>query len=230
MPSFSHRQFVGGFLQLHRCLTTIALFGLLSAASLLAQSSPEPIPGVSIPNGNTPWALDLYYGKQEIVPIHHTEVELNNHKGANVAGSLAGSVFYKPKATTEIDGAHARVALHSDKLIFFVHVMDDPGGDPSVPSWAIVRATVKNDRRILAQITFTQLTGNAKRNDSLVETVVEKLDNGWLKIISKEPLSPGEYALEPVMKVANTFSTAVFDFTVDPKGPNAPDAISAPSQ
>jgi len=132
----------------------------------------------------------------------------------------------QPKST----GAHARVSLHSDKPVFYVHVMDDPGGDSSVPNWAIVRATVKNDRRILAQVAFTQLTGNAKRNDSLVDATVERLDNGWLKIISKEPLAPGEYALQPVLKAANTFSAVVFDFTVDPKGPNAPDAISAPTK
>jgi hypothetical protein len=228
MTSFAIR-FVGGFLRLHRFVATFALLVLPFASSLLAQGSPEPIPGVAIPNGNTPWAVDLYDGKQQIVPIHHTEVGVNNHKGANVAGSLAGSVFYKPKATTEIDGAHARVSLHSDKPVFYVHVMDDPGGDSSVPNWAIVRATVKNDRRILAQVAFTQLTGNAKRNDSLVDATVERLDNGWLKIISKEPLAPGEYALQPVLKAANTFSAVVFDFTVDPKGPNAPDAISAPT-
>jgi hypothetical protein len=105
--------------------------------------------------------------------------------------------------------------------------MDDPGGDSSAPNRAIVRATVKNDRRIIAQVAFTQLTGNAKRNDSLVDATVERFDNGWLKIISKEPLALGEYALQPVLKAANTFPTVVFDFTVDPKGPNAPDAISA---
>jgi len=164
------------------------------------------------------------------VPIHHTAVAVNNHKGANVAGSLAGSVFYKPKMTTEVSAAHARVALHTDKPIFYVHVVDDPDGDSSnAPSWAIVRAVIKNDRRILAQVNFTQLTGNAKRNDSQVDTSIENLADGWFKLVPKEPLTTGEYALQPVPKAANAFSTVVFDFTIDAKAPNAPDALSAPT-
>ncbi|MCU1248146.1 MAG: hypothetical protein JWQ49_1175 [Edaphobacter sp.] len=197
-----------------------------------AQTVPEPIPGVHIPNGSIPWAVDIYEGKQQLVPIHHTTVEVNNHKGTNVAGSLAGSVFYKPKVTTEVNGAHARVALHSDKPVFYVHIMDDPGGDssdPATPGWAIVRATINKDRRILAQVNFTQLTGNAKRNDSQVDAAIEMLGDGWFKIVPKDPLSPGEYALQPVPKAANTFSTVVFDFTIDSKAPNAPDALSAPA-
>jgi hypothetical protein len=197
-----------------------------------AQTAPEPIPGVHITNGSIPWALDIYDGKQQLVPIHHTTVEVNNHKGANVAGSLAGSVFYKPKMTTEVSGAHARVALHSDKPVFYVHIMDDPSGDssdPPTPNWAIVRATINKDRRILAQVNFTQLTGNAKRNDSQVDATIEKLADGWFKIVPKDPLAPGEYALQPVLKAANTFSTVVFDFTIDSKAPNAPDALSAPA-
>jgi hypothetical protein len=197
-----------------------------------AQTVPEPIPGVHIPNGSIPWAVDIYEGKQQLVPIHHTTVEVNNHKGTNVAGSLAGSVFYKPKVTTEVNGAHARVALHSDKPVFYVHIMDDPGGDssdPATPGWAIVRATINKDRRILAQVNFTQLTGNAKRNDSQVDAATEMLGDGWFKIVPKDPLSPGEYALQPVPKAANTFSTVVFDFTIDSRAPNAPDALSAPA-
>lgn len=216
-------------MQTLRLLFVIFALALPFAPSMHAQSSPEPIPGVHIPNGRIPWAVDIYDGKQQIVPIHHTAIEVNNHKGANVAGSLAGSFFYKPKMTTEVNGAHARLALHTEKPVFYVRVMDDPDGDSSgaFSHWAIVRATVKKDRRILAQVNFTQLTGNAKRSDSQIDATVEKLADGWLKITPVNPLTPGEYALQPVTKVANTFSTVIFDFTIDPKGPNAPDALPA---
>ena len=107
-----------------------------------------------------------------------------------------------------------------------------PDGDSSdaFAHWAIVRATIKKDRRILAQVNFTQLTGNAKRSDSQVDATIEKLADGWLKITPTNPLTPGEYALQPVPKVANTFSTVVFDFTIDPKAPNAPDACRRPDR
>lgn len=112
-------------------MRSVRLSVLFSACALAvtgtapAQHIPEPIPGVQITNGSYPWAVDTYEGKQELVPVHHTNVGVNNHKGANVAGSLAGSFFYKPKLTTEIEGAHARVALHSDKPVFYVHLMED---------------------------------------------------------------------------------------------------------
>jgi hypothetical protein len=210
----------------------LVAFTLSFTLSGQAQYIPEPVPGVHITNGSIPWAVDVYDGKQQLVPIHHTNVEVNNHKGANVAGSLAGSVFYKPKFTTEISGAHARVALHSGKPIFYVHVMDDPSGDsPDAPAanWAIVRAAINKDHRVLAQVNFTQLTGNSKRNDSQVDATIEKLSDGWFKIVPKDLMSPGEYALQPVPKAANTFSTAVFDFTIDSKAPNSPEALSSPS-
>mgnify|MGYP001556948146 CR=1 FL=1 len=216
-------------MHLRHTLAAIAAFTLPLTLPLNAQSIPEPVPGVHITNGSIPWAVDVYNGKQELVPIHHTNIEVNNHNRANVAGSLAGSFFYKPKMTTEIDGAHARVALHTGKPVFYVHVMDDAGGDASevFAHWAIVRAVVKKDRRILAQINFTQLTGHAKRSDSLVDVAIEQLPDGWLKMTPSQPLEDGEYALQPVTKVANTFSTFVFDFTIDPKAPNASDALSA---
>ncbi|MBN9614611.1 MAG: hypothetical protein BGO25_02295 [Acidobacteriales bacterium 59-55] len=218
-------------MQFYRALLVVLAFTLSCAPFVHAQKSPEPIPGVHIPNGDIPWAVDVFDGKQQIVPIHHTTIELNNHTGANVAGSLAGSFFYKPKVTTEVNGTHAGVSLHTDKPVFYVHVMDDPGRDSSdvLAYWAIVRATIKKDRRVLAQIKFTQLTGKAKRSDSQVDVNIEKLADGWLKITPTNSLTPGEYALQPVPKGQNTFSTVIFDFAIDPKAPNAPDALSAPS-
>ena len=228
MAFLANYHFFEALLQSVRTSLLFAFVAFAFIASAQTQSIPEPIPGVTITSGSFPWAVDVYEGKQQLVPIHHTTVEVNNHRGANVAGSLAGSVFYKPKMTTEISGTHARVALHADKPIFYVHVMDDPGGDDaSFGNWALVRATINKDRRILAQVNFTQLTGNAKRSDSQIDATVEKLSDGWLKITPKGPLATGEYALQPVPKVANTFSTVVFDFTLDPKAPNSPEARSS---
>jgi hypothetical protein len=215
-----------------RLFVLLSALIITSACSAFAQHIPEPIPGVPITSGSYPWAVDVFEGKQQLVPIHHTNVGVNNHKGANVAGSLAGSIFYKPKMTTEVEGAHARVALHVDKPVFYVRVMEeDSSGDSSdnlLGQWAIVRAKVDKDHRVLAQVNFTQLTGNAKRSDAQVDITVEKLPAGWLKITPRDPLATGEYALQPVPKVANTFSTVAFDFTLDPKAPNSPEAKSAP--
>lgn len=212
----------------------LALFVLAvpMSPSAQAQNTPEPVAGAHITNGSIPWAVDVFEGKQEMVPIHHTTVDVDNHRGRNVAGSLAGGFFYKPKMTTEVEGTHARVALHTGKPSFYVHVNSDPDGDPTsaFDHWAIVRAVVKKDHRVISQVSFTQLTGKAKRDDSQVEATAETLPGGWLKITPVDPLAPGEYALVPITRVANTFSTVVYDFTIDPNAPNAPDAVTGTVQ
>ena len=204
-------------------------FFLLASYTLYGQA-PQPAPGLRVPGGGLPYALDHFDGKPELVPVHHSTVEVNNHKAANVAGSLAGSFFYKPKMSVEVTGMHARTVLHDLQPAIYIHTMQDTddGGDTASSEtmvFAIVRAIPDKDRRIFAQIRFTQLTGNAKRNDGLVETTTEYLPEGWLKITPQAPLTLGEYALTPIPKAQNTFSTVVFDFAVVPSAPNAPDAI-----
>jgi hypothetical protein len=173
--------------------------------------------------------VDSFEGKQQLVPIHHSTVEVNNHKGANIAGSLAGSVFYKPKMTTELSGLHARTVLHHAPTIYVHQQGDsDPGGESAnsnTATWVLVRAALTKDHRVFAKVQFTQLTGNAKRMDGVVEATTETMPDGWLKLTSKAALEPGEYAVTPVFKTQNTFSTVVYDFTFDPKGPNVSDAV-----
>ncbi len=215
--------------------TLTLLVASLTATACPAQSAaPEPVPGLRIPSGSLPFAFEHFQGKPQLVPVHHSTVEVNNHKGTNVAGSLAGSFLYKPKMSTELAGAHARTVLHDPQPAFYVHALEDPdsGGDTEnseTTVYALVRATADKDRRIFAQIRFTQLTGNAKRSDSQVETATERLPGGWLKITPTIPLAPGEYALTPIPKAQNAFSTVVFDFQADPNAANDADAIQPAS-
>lgn len=205
---------------------------LLCCAAAVAQSNlPEVAPGLRIPNGSgaLPLALDQFNGVQELVPIHHSTIELNNHTGANIAGGL---LFQKQKKTIELPGLHARVALHDLRPAFFVHVLEDPDSagesaysDPS--RWALVSAASKNDHRVLSTMKFSQITEHAKRAEGQVETEFKLLGGGWVKITTKTPLTPGEYALTPLPRAANSFSSVVFDFSIDPAAPNAPDAIPA---
>ncbi len=212
----------------HVCLG----FGLLvcfqtQPAAIAQGSAPEAAPGLRVPDGRRPYALDTFAGTSELVPIHSSAVQTNNHKGSNVAGSLLAGPFYKTKFTTELAGASARSVLHTLTPTFYVHVdpIDEGGGQSMVAGWAIVHAAVDKDRRLLSTVKFTQLSGNAKRNDTQVEVTVVTLPDGWLSVTPKSPLTVGEYALLPVMRQDNMFSTSVFDFKLDPAADNAPDAI-----
>lgn len=201
----------------------------LSAGAQNSAPPPSPAPGLQIPSGALPYALDHFGGLPELVPVHHSTIEVNNHKGSNIAGS-ALNPFFKQKMTTELAGAHARTVIHDGTPSFFLHFAEDPdgGGDTEnseVPTFAIVHATVDKDRRIFAQIRQTQYTGNAKRIDGVVDAKIERLPGGWVKMTPTAPMPAGEYALSPVPKAQNTFSTMIYDFTIDPAAPNAVDAV-----
>ena len=173
------------------CLASTSTF--LAAAQVAAQTygrtgTPLVAPGLRIPStASLPYALDHFAGKAELTPIHHTTVELNDHRGANIAGSLAGSFLYKPKMSVEVPGLHARSIVHDQQPVFYLHFnQDDPDGGGSSAkdvsmTWTIVRAVAAKDHRVFTKMQFTQLTGHAKRaEDTFVETKTESLPGGWL--------------------------------------------------
>lgn len=218
-------------------MRTLVCLSLAFLAPILAPAQGHPYtvtPGLTITNGSTPWALDQFENQPQLVPIHHSTVEVNNHRGANLAGSAAGSFFYKPKMTMELAGLNARSVVHTATPVFYLYKPKDPDSpsdtDQSMSAtWAISRAVLTKDHRVFAKIQFTQLTGNAHRNDGLVEAKIEDLGDGWTRITPTSPLEPGQYAIMPVFKVQNVFSSVIFDLEVDPRAPNDPDAVSPKS-
>jgi len=213
---------------LNTLLGLALLLSLQQRPLAVAQTSaPEAAPGLRVPSGGRPYALDVFAGNSELVPMHSSTVQTNNHNGSNVAGSLFAGPFYKTRFTTELQGTTAKSVLHSPSPTFYIHLQpaNDDDGESPIAGWAIVHATVAKDHRLLTTVKFTQFTGHAKRDDSQVDVTLVTLSNGWISLTPKDPLSIGEYALLPVMRQTNAYSTSVYDFKVDPEAENAPDAI-----
>ncbi len=206
-------------------------FPQTTAAQLENAGSPEAVPGPIMPVGNVPWVLDVFGGNKELVPVHRSSVALDNDKDPSIAGGLIAGPLDNARMTTEISGTTARTPVHTSTPVFFVYLGNDSETDSAAPGmvagWAVMRLVVDKDRRLLSTVQFTQLTGTAKRSDGQLEVVTEKLPKGWLKISPNAPLPPGEYALLPVMRQPNAFSTSVFDFKVDPDSANAKDAFTS---
>ncbi|HTJ31451.1 MAG TPA: hypothetical protein VL346_13185 [Acidobacteriaceae bacterium] len=186
--------------------------------TLAGQEKPEAAPGLRVPGTSMPYALDSFDGKPELIPIQHSNVLVNNHAKANVAGELAGSFFYKPKAATELRGEEAAVTLHSRRPILYFHIDGDDDHNENLAGWAIVRAKADKDRRIVAQIRFTQLTGHGKHNDDIIDTKEAHLPNGWTTVTPSEDLANGQYVLTPIYK-GNLFASTVYAFGIDPSAP-----------
>jgi hypothetical protein len=220
------------------CLSALVCLVFLVSSGLgqtMSRAELEVEPGLTIPNSKTPWAVDEFGNHRQIVPIHHSMVTVNKHAGANVAGSLAGSVFYKPKLTTELDGLSSRNQLHFDKPVFYLLFDEDQDPDGQGKSsdrydFVISRVEAMKDKRVVDQLAYTQLTGNAKRTDSVVETETTFMSDGWMRIVPKAPMPEGEYVLLPIPKLKGSFSQTVWDFGIHAQAPNAKDAIRATSQ
>lgn len=170
-------------------------------------------PGLRIPNGNVPWALDMVDGKQTLVPIHHTALE-----GTATMGTL--------------DGATSHTPLHTSSPAFFVHSSDrtensgDSGrGTPT--GWALLPATVTGSNRTVERPRFSDVSSGTVCTAPVLCTTAESLPDGWLRITLKVPLTAGEYALLPIQKPpATPTSTLAYDFTINMDQPTARDAVS----
>lgn len=158
-------------------------------------------PGLRIPNGNVPWALDVVDGKQVLVPVHHA-----------VPAQPGGP-------STTLDGAASRTALHSVSPVFFVHSSDrtentgDSGrGTPT--GWALQQARVDGSSRTLERVKFADVNAATVCSGPVVCTQAEALPGGWLRLTPRQPLQPGEYALLPVPRSATSLLPLVYDFSV----------------
>ena len=216
-----------------RVLVALCLLsGVFSFGAQVPQDAPVAAPGLQVPGTAIPYALDEFRGKPELVPIHHSTIGVNQHRGANFVGGLTESFFYRPKMTTELDGIHARVDLHSTRPVFYLHDAEDPdhagdGKNSLTSTWAILHLKIEKDHRQVVKITFNSFGGHAKKKDGIVDATVERLPGGWIRVTPLVPLDPGEYALCPVLNNPAFFTTVVYDFAVDPDAPEAKEAITA---
>jgi hypothetical protein len=172
-------------------------------------------PGLRIPNGNVPWALDTVAGKQVLVPIHHAQLTAS---GSTAPGTLQGAASHTP--------------LHSTSPEFFIHTSDrtentgDSGrGTPT--GWALLAAQVSGPLRTVERVKFADVNAATVCTAPVLCTVAESLPDGWLRITPRDPLPPGEYVLLPVPRTTTSQSPLVYDFSVDADGPAAKDAVAA---
>ena len=170
-------------------------------------------PGLKIPNGNVPWLLDTVEGKQVLVPIHH----------AAVTAATTATVG-------TLEGASSKSPVHAATPAFFIHTSDrtENTGDAGrgMPTgWALVSAKVDGNERSIARAKFADVNSATVCNAPVLCTTAETLPEGWLRIVPREPLLPGEYALLPVPRNASTAIPVVYDFTVGEQAV-AKDAVS----
>lgn len=172
-------------------------------------------PGLRIPNGNVPWALDTIDGKQVLVPVHHAAL------------SQSGN-------TATLDGAAPHTPLHSSTPVFFIHTSDrtentgDSGrGTPT--GWALLSVKADGTTRTMERVKFSDVNASTVCAEPVICTQAEALPGGWLRITPRSPLQPGQYALLPVPRAATSLSPLAYDFAIGTDAAPPKDAV-APGQ
>jgi len=185
--------------------------------------SPHVAAGLRLPPEGGVYALDTYLSLPELVPLDQSTGEVNRHTGHNVLRAainpLAGA-----KSTIEIAGPRSKIQIHASLPAIYINlnateqepaVTSDsakPGAELPWDRFRIVRADVKNDKRVVGALK-NSLTGKSSQEQEEIPATAEQMSEGWVKLTPKAPLAPGEYAVAELLGEQG-MNSYVWDFGV----------------
>jgi hypothetical protein len=212
--------------------------------------TPTVSAGLRLPDLDGVFILDTFQGEPELVDVTQNSGGLNTGTPHNVLHSLIPKASSKQLITLE--GYKAKVQLHVNQPTIYVSLddnkprvqtqeendsaftvdthgassMKEKHGESSPASrYAIVRMQVKRQTRVLGTMEASEIA-SAKPSVDIVETTSEILPGGhWMKLTPKQPLDIDEYALVEILSPTE-INLAVWDFGVNPRAPEAKNAIS----
>lgn len=209
-----------------------------------AARTPEVATDLHLPESDSVLVLDTYRGQPQLAILQQTDGELNRQTAHNILRQTINPLSHAHQLL-QIKGTSAPVQLHVNDPAFYIRLDDsDPtynGGGafhvdtdssrgrnieaPSAKSdYVIVTVDVRSDVRVVTTFSIGML-GGAKRQSDVVETNKTVMPGGhWLKIVPKQPLLIGEYALMEVLD-DRTVNSGVWDFGVHPTAEANRDAI-----
>jgi len=125
-----------------------------------------------------------------------------------------------PKDLAEADDDALMVDTHGASSVKNKNAHSSP-----TSRYAIVRVQVKRETRVIVAAKMS-LLGKAEPSVDIVETNAEVLPGGhWLRLTPKQPLEIDEYALVEMLS-PKEINLAVWDFGVNPRAPEAKNAIT----
>lgn len=209
--------------------------------------TPEVAPGLELPDQQGVFALDTFHGNPELVQLVQDSGDVNQRTGHNIdRQSLDRDGGLKKRI--EMNGARSKVQLHvsspplyvsltvpgesAGQNAFTVNVQDpnpvNPKNSRSSPKsrYIIVRvfSNYRHNYRVVSPIHLPR-TGKISATADIISTVQKILPGGnWMELTPSHPLRIGEYALMEVLGPGKV-NAAVWDFRVDPQGPDNQNAI-----
>jgi hypothetical protein len=182
--------------------------------------SPHVAAGLRLPPEGGVYALDTYLSLPELVPLDQSTGEVNRHTGHNVLRAainpLAGA-----KETIDIAGPRSKIQIHASLPAIYINLdasaeaasdSAKPGTELPWDRFRIVRAEVKNDKRVVGALK-SSLTGKTSQEQETIPATSEQMSEGWIKLTPKAPLEPGEYAVAELLGKQG-MNSYVWDFGV----------------
>jgi hypothetical protein len=197
--------------------------------------TPEVAPGLRLPADGGVILLDTFKGDQELVEISQNGGELNRNIGKNILRGAINPVASQ-KQSVELTGLHAFVQSHQTRPVIFISPPPDDANastdsaktaqhitpDQPADRFRIVRAEAKKQSRVVGNIRIA-IYGKVSQQEKFVETKVEPVSGGWVKLTPASDLAPGEYAVVEMLG-KDGMNLYVWDFGVNPNAPANPSA------
>jgi len=220
---------------------------LLKEEADRAALTPEVAKDLRLPEQDSVLILDTYRGTPELVPLPQSDGDLNRNTGHNILRAAINPLASSHQIV-QLKGEKSLIQLHVDTPVLYLRLGDasasPTGGAPltvdthgassamnAIPSggspdsrYVIVRADVRTGARVIASFKIN-LLGGVRQQEDVVETTSEILPGGhWMKLIPRQPLPFGEYALMEVISEKEV-NLGVWDFGIHPVAPENRDVI-----
>lgn len=190
--------------------------------------SPEVVHGLRLPPEGGVFLLDAFQQEPQIVELQQSGGELNRNTKSNILRAAINPLA-SAKQTIELPGARAKVQSHVGVPVIYINIdaqdatgktAASPGEPPPPPAadrFKIIRAEVKNGKRIAGGIKIAPY-GKVKADQRFVPATVSEMSGGWVKLTPKDPLPTGEYAVAEMLGKEG-MNLYVWDFGVNPSAP-----------
>ncbi|HET6218063.1 MAG TPA: hypothetical protein VFE27_13650 [Acidobacteriaceae bacterium] len=208
--------------------------------------TPDVSPGLRLPDQDGIWALDTFHDQPELVALAQNSASVNRETSHNVLRATLNPLG-GIQQNVQIQGAESRVKLHVNDPAFYVSIVgvddneavssavtvDTHGGgsaknsfNSSNSQYAIVRvrSNFKKDYRVVSGIKIG-MAGKVTQSEDVIPTVAQTLPgNRWIRLTAQQPLTIGDYALMEMLGPGEV-NLSVWDFRIDPQGPDNKNAI-----
>ncbi len=165
-------------------------------------------PGVLLPSGD---GMFVFNGKS-VSPIKTHLAKSKLDKGRFIAKVLVPVPVVSTKYTISLAGKHAPAQIAFSEPLFFYRVNNSSTTNNTEPQLRLIHTKVKGDHR---EIEFLENFYGMKKTDANeIPLDIEAVNPDTYRIMAKQDLEPGEYALA-VVDPGQGIDLYVWDFGID---------------